>query len=82
MIETSNSVNKIGYLMSPDLDTNIKSAKVNDNSKYHLMAMSTLASGAIPAEEAFEFVNRQNIGSIVFGASSRQNIEQTVSLIK
>ena len=46
------------------------------------MAMSTLASGAIPAEDAFEFVNRQNIGSIVFGASSRQNIEQTVSLIK
>tara|TARA_Y100000816_G_scaffold289374_1_gene275706 strand:+ start:2423 stop:3298 length:876 start_codon:yes stop_codon:yes gene_type:complete len=76
------SFNKIGYLMSPDLDTNIKSAKVNDNSKYHLMAMSTLASGAIPAEDAFEFVNRQNIGSIVFGASSRQNIEQTVSLIK
>ena len=76
------SFNKIGYLMSPDLDTNIKSATVNDNSKYHLMAMSTLASGAIPAEEAFEFVNRQNIGSIVFGASSRQNIEQTVSLIE
>ena len=46
------------------------------------MAMSTLASGAINANDAYEFINRQKIQSVVFGASSRKNIEQTVSLIK
>ncbi len=76
------SFNKIGYLMSPNLETYVETAAANDDSKFQLMAMSTLASGAIPAVEAFEFINRQNIQSIVFGASSKQNIEQTVSLIK
>jgi hypothetical protein len=45
------------------------------------MAMSTLASGAIPAKDAYEFINQQNVQSVVFGASSRKHIEETVSLI-
>ena len=45
------------------------------------MAMSTLASGAIDAFEAYEYINKQNIQSVVFGASSKKNIEHTVSLI-
>lgn len=76
------SFNKIGYLMSPGIDAYLESAKKNDPTKYQLMAMSTLASGAIPAKEAYEFINRQNIQSVVFGASSRKHIEETVSLIK
>ena len=41
-----------------------------------------LASGAIPPREAIEWVcERPRIESIVFGASSRGNIEQTISLI-
>ena len=75
------SFNKIGYLMSPDVDTYIDSASMNDVSKYQLMAMSTLASGAIPPNEAFDFINRQNIQSVVFGASSKEHIEHTVSLL-
>jgi hypothetical protein len=75
------SFNKIGYLMSPDLDSYINAANNNDSSKYQLIAMSTLASGAIPAKEAYEFINQQNIQSIVFGASSKGHIEETVKLI-
>lgn len=76
------SFNKIGYLMSPDIDSYITTANNNDASEYQLMAMSTLASGAIPAKEAYEFINQQKIQSVVFGASSRKHIEETVSLIK
>ena len=76
------SFNKIGYLMSPNVDKYIESAINNDVCKYQLMAMSTLASGAIPPKEAFEFINAQNIQSVVFGASSKVHIEHTVSLLK
>ncbi len=76
------SFNKIGYLMSPNVESYIESALKNDSSNYQLMAMSTLASGAIPPKEAFDFINIQNIQSVVFGASSKGHIEQTVSLLK
>lgn len=76
------SFNKIGYLMSPGVDSYIQTTLNNDHSKYQLMAMSTLASGAIPAKEAYEFINRQNIQSVVFGASSKKHIDETVSLIR
>ena len=75
------SFNKIGYLMSPDVDSYIKVSADNDPSKYQLMAMSTLASGAINAKEAYGFINQQNIQSVVFGASSKKHIEETISLI-
>jgi hypothetical protein len=46
------------------------------------IAMSVFASGAIRPEEALDYVCRQRrIESIVFGASSRRNIEQTRDLI-
>jgi hypothetical protein len=44
------------------------------------MAMSTLASGSINPIEAYEFINKHNIQSIVFGAS-KKNIEQTLQNI-
>ena len=44
--------------------------------------MSVFASGAIPPEEAIEWVCAQpNIESIVFGASSRRNIASTRALV-
>lgn len=76
------SFNKIGYLMSPGVDEYVKAAKTNDSSKYQLMAMSTLASGAIPATKAYDFINQQNIQSVVFGASSKGHIDETINLIK
>jgi hypothetical protein len=76
------SYNKIGYLMSPDVASYIEVAKVNDPKKYQLMEMSTLASGAISPKAAYEFIHAQHLQSVVFGASSKKHIEETVSLIK
>ncbi|HEV8113648.1 MAG TPA: hypothetical protein VGR31_12805 [Planctomycetota bacterium] len=50
--------------------------------RFRPVAMSVFASGAIPPEEALDYVcAQQRIESIVFGASSRRNIEQTRNLI-
>jgi len=46
------------------------------------MAMSILASGAVPPKEAVEYVlSQKNIRSIVFGASSKAHIEETKRMI-
>ena len=76
------SFNKIGYLMSPNIESYLTTVKSNDSSKYQLMAMSTLASGAISSREAYAFINQQNIQSVLFVASSKKHIDETVSLIK
>ena len=50
--------------------------------KFRPMAMSILASGAVPPREAVEYIaGLGKVQSIVFGASSRGNIEQTLSII-
>lgn len=75
------SINKIGYFMQPSKDAYDDAIRNNDPEKYQLMAMSTLASGAIRAMEAYEYINSLNLQSVVFGASSERNIRETVSLI-
>lgn len=76
------SINKIGYLMSPGREAYEAALAENDGSDYAMMAMATLASGAIPAPEAYDYINSLNLQSVVFGASSRGNIEQTTRLIR
>lgn len=76
------SINKIGYLMSPSVAAYEAALAENDAADYQVMAMSTLASGAIPAPEAYDYINRLNLQSVVFGASSKKHIEETVRLIK
>jgi hypothetical protein len=76
------SINKIGYLMSPGVAAYQESLASNDAAAYQIMAMSTLASGAIPAREAYAFVNDLNVQSVVFGASSKKHLEETVRLIE
>jgi hypothetical protein len=76
------SINKIGYLMSPNTQSYVDAIQNNNPEKYQLMAMSTMASGAIRAKEAYQFINSLNLQSVVFGASSEKNIQETVSLIK
>ena len=50
--------------------------------KVRVIAMQVLAAGAIPAKEAIEYVcSLPNIESILFGASSKENIKETASLI-
>ena len=72
--------NKIGFRMSGGIeayDATIKDKQVR------CIAMSVLASGAIPPAEALEWVcERHAIESIVFGASSDANIASTVELIE
>jgi hypothetical protein len=75
------SINKIGYLMSPDLQSYEQALAENDSSRIQVMAMSTLASGAVPVREACAYINELNLQSVVFGASSQKHIEETVRLI-
>lgn len=75
------SINKIGYAMSPGREAYEQALADNDPGDYAQMAMATLASGAVAPHDAYEYINGLNIQSVVFGASSRGNIEQTVKLI-
>jgi phosphoribosylformimino-5-aminoimidazole carboxamide ribonucleotide (ProFAR) isomerase len=73
------SINKTGFLMTPN---QYEYEKTLAEKRFRPMAMSILASGAISPREAIEYVcNLPNIESIVFGASSREHIVQTVEMI-
>jgi len=73
------NINKIGFRMCGGIalyETTIAMRR------FRPVAMSVLASGAIAPREAIDYVCAQpRIESIVFGASSRANIRQTVGLI-
>jgi hypothetical protein len=74
------NVNKIAFRMSGGIDSYREAAKTYSA---RVIAMSVLASGRIPPREAVEWVvNEPYVESILFGASSRGNIRQTVSLIR
>jgi hypothetical protein len=73
------SINKAGYLMCPNRQAY---EKVLAEKSFRPMAMSILASGAVSAQEAVEYVcGLPKVQSIVFGASSRGHIEQTKEMI-
>jgi hypothetical protein len=74
------SINKVGFRMSGGKEAY---EEVLRTRQVRAIAMQVLAAGAIPPKEAIEYVcNLPNIQSILFGASSKQNIEETASLIK
>lgn len=71
--------NKIGFRMSGGQEAY---RSMLDTGDVRFVAMSVLASGAIPAAEAIEWVCTQpGVESIVFGASSRANIRATRELV-
>jgi hypothetical protein len=73
------NINKIGFRMSGGFDAYEHTLAEH---KFRAIAMSVFASGALPADEAIQWVCEQpNIESIVFGASSRGNIRSTRSLV-
>lgn len=73
------NINKIGFRMSGGIDSYIDAL---NNRKFRAVAMSVFASGAIHPDEAIAWVTSlPNVESIVFGASSRTNIESTVELV-
>ena len=73
------SINKAGYLMNPsrrEVEETIRTKP------FRPLAMSILSSGAVSPQEAIHYVTEQeNIRAIVFGASSRAHIRETVELI-
>lgn len=74
------SINKIGFRMCGGKELY---EKVIAERKFRPIAMSVLASGAIPPEEAIQYIcGLKNVKSIVFGASSRTNIIKTKELIE
>lgn len=73
------SINKIGYLMNPDRTSYEEMIRTKP---FRPIAMSILASGAIPPKEAVEYVlSQKNIRAIVFGASSEAHIRETLDMI-
>ena len=73
------SINKVNFRMSGGKEHYEDTLR---NRKVRAVAMQVLGGGAIPPKEALEYVtNLPNIESILFGASSRANIQSTVSII-
>lgn len=74
------NINKIGFRMCGGMETY---ERIIATRRFRPIAMSVLASGAIAPAEAIEYVARQPaIRSIVFGASSRGNIQQIRKLVE
>lgn len=73
------SINKVGFRMSGGREAYEEVLKTK---KVRAIAMQVLAAGAIPPKEAIEYVcGLPNVESILFGASSRGNIQETARLI-
>jgi hypothetical protein len=74
------SINKIGFRMSGGINNYEYVIKYKN---VRLIAMQVLGGGSIPLNEAIDYVCQfPNIESILFGASSKQNIQQTVACIR
>lgn len=74
------NVNKIEFRMSGGIDAY---REATGRWPARVIAMSVLASGAIPPREAIEWVvNERYVESILFGASSQHNIRSTANLIR
>ena len=74
------SINKVKFRMSGGKELYENTLK---DRKVRVVAMQVLGGGAIPAKEALEYVaGLPNIESILFGASSKANIQSTVSIIE
>lgn len=74
------SINKIGFRMSGGRQVYEQTLKTK---RLRAVAMQVLAAGAIIPKEAIEYVcDLPNIQSILFGASSKSNINETATLIR
>jgi hypothetical protein len=73
------SINKIGFRMSGGIELY---EKIIAERTFRPIAMQVLAAGAIRPEQAFEYVCKQpRIKSILFGASSREHIKNSIEII-
>ncbi|HYC81373.1 MAG TPA: hypothetical protein VEB65_06275 [Solirubrobacterales bacterium] len=73
------NINKIGFRMCGGVEAYEEALRERS---FRAIAMSVFASGAIPPEEAIEWVcSLPKLESIVFGASSARNIRATRELV-
>lgn len=71
--------NKTGFYINPSLESTEKTLK---KPGMNFIPMSTLAAGAIPPKEAFEYIGQfPEVKSVVVGMSKKHHIDQTVDLI-
>jgi hypothetical protein len=74
------NINKIGFRMCGGIAA--YEAAISTR-RFRPVAMSVLASGSLSPREAIQYIcDQPRIESIVFGASGRANIHQTVALIQ
>lgn len=74
------SINKMGFRMSGGKE---KYEQFLATRKFRAIAMQVLASGALRPQEAIEYIGQlSNIESVLFGASSKGNINETKLLIE
>ena len=74
------SINKIGFRMSGGIE--LYEQYLNER-KFRPIAMQVLAAGALRPKEAIEYLGRfPKIESVLFGASSRNHIQETKELIE
>ena len=76
------TINAAGFNMYPSKETYEQVIAANDSSKYQLMGMNVLASGSITPKQSFDYVNGLNLQSVVFGASSKEHIRNSVESLK
>lgn len=76
------TVNAAGFNMYPSKEEYERVIAENDPSKYQLMAMNVLASGSITPKQSFDYINGLKLQSVVFGASSKAHIKDTVDSLK
>lgn len=74
------AINKVGFQMNPDIASYMETL---ENKRVDALAMSIMAAGAVPPEEAIRYVaGLKNVKSIVFGASTKSHLKQTKDLIE
>lgn len=76
------TVNAAGFNMYPSKEVYERVIAENDPSKYQLMAMNVLASGSITPKQSFDYINGLKLQSVVFGASSKAHIKDTIDSLK
>ena len=73
------SINKVGFAMCP---SQAECETALAEKPFRSIAMAIFASGAVPPTEAIEYVcGLPNIRTIIFGASSREHIVDTMNMI-
>jgi len=74
------AVNKGGFFMNPSREA---CERVLEDGRLQVMAMSILASGAIPAEEAFPYAGSfPAVKSFLFGASRAATMERSLEILE